>query len=170
MAPPEGAPAETVGQRISALRKQRGMTQDGLALACGVSRSAVAQWETDRAGQLRDNITRIAMALGASVEHLLHGGHAGPTGDEIAMLRLYRACAPEDRSFLLRTARRLARTENASPAHQRDEAKISSPALAGEEGAQPVTVGKVRASSEAPSPTENQRNVRPAEPKLPPAR
>jgi transcriptional regulator with XRE-family HTH domain len=106
------APPETVGQRISALRKQRGMTQDALALACGVSRSAVAQWETDRAGQLRDNITRIALALEASVEHLLHGGHAGTTGDEIAMLRLYRACSPEDRSFLLRTARRLARADS----------------------------------------------------------
>jgi hypothetical protein len=31
------------------------------------------------------------------------------TGDELALLRLYRACDSEDRSFLLRTARKLAR-------------------------------------------------------------
>jgi hypothetical protein len=30
-------------------------------------------------------------------------------GDELALLRLYRECEPEDRQMLLRTARRLAR-------------------------------------------------------------
>jgi transcriptional regulator with XRE-family HTH domain len=106
---PESEPS--VGQRISALRRERGMTQDALAAACDVSRSAVAQWETDRAGQLRGNITRIASALGTSIEYLLQGAgpQASATGDELAMLRLYRACAPEDRTFLLRTARKLAR-------------------------------------------------------------
>jgi transcriptional regulator with XRE-family HTH domain len=102
----------TVGGRIRALRRARGLTQDELALACAVSRSAVAQWETDRAGQLRDNITRIADALGASVEHILQGSEPtglATTGDELAMLRLYQACDPQDREFLLRTAHKLAR-------------------------------------------------------------
>ncbi len=101
----------SVGARIRALRHARGLTQDELAAACNVSRSAVAQWETDRAGQLRGNISRIASALGASVEHLLEGHvpEIGNTGDELAMLRLYRACDPEDRAFLLRTAHKLAR-------------------------------------------------------------
>ena len=102
---------QTVGVRIRTLRRARGLTQDELAAACNVSRSAVAQWETDRAGQLRGNISRIASALGASVDHLLEGHVAdtGNTGDELAMLRLYRACDPEDRAFLLRTAHKLAR-------------------------------------------------------------
>ena len=102
---------DSVGTRIRALRRARGLTQDDLAAACGVSRSAVAQWETDRAGQLRGNITRIAEALDASIEHLLQGARpAEPaTGDELAMLRLYRSCDPEDRAFLLRTAHKLAR-------------------------------------------------------------
>jgi transcriptional regulator with XRE-family HTH domain len=105
-------PPATVGARIRAQRLARGLTQDQLASACGVSRSAVAQWETDRAGQLRGNISRIADALQISVEHLLHGDtlDSGMTGDEMAMLRLYRACDAEDRAFLLRTARKLART------------------------------------------------------------
>jgi transcriptional regulator with XRE-family HTH domain len=98
----------TVGARIKKLRRANGLTQDELAAACDVSRSAVAQWETDRAGQLRENISRIADALGASVEHILHGSTAA-TGDELAMLRLYQACDPEDRAFLLRTAHKLAR-------------------------------------------------------------
>lgn len=101
----------SVGARIRTLRRARGLTQDELAASCDVSRSAVAQWETDRAGQLRGNITRIADALGCSVEHLLQGSDpaSGVTGDELAMLRLYQACDSEDRAFLLRTAHKLAR-------------------------------------------------------------
>ena len=98
----------TVGARIRELRRARGLSQLELAAACNVSRSAVAQWETDRAGQLRENISRIADALGSSVGHLLHGS-AAATGDELAMLRLYQACDPEDRAFLLRTAHKLSR-------------------------------------------------------------
>jgi transcriptional regulator with XRE-family HTH domain len=104
------SPSETVGSRIRALRAAGGLTQEQLAAACGVSRSAVAQWETDRAGQLRGNISRIAAALAVSVEFLLEGERrpSEMTGDELAMLRLYRECDPEDRAFLLRTARKLA--------------------------------------------------------------
>jgi hypothetical protein len=41
---------------------------------------------------------------------LLEGKRPGGdmTGDELAMLRLYRACDPQDRAFLLRTAHKLA--------------------------------------------------------------
>jgi transcriptional regulator with XRE-family HTH domain len=102
---------ETVGARIRALRRARGLTQDQLAIACDVSRSAVAQWETDRAGQLRGNITRIADALATPVEYLLQGEpqRSAISGDELALIRLYRECDPEDRAFLLRTVQRLAR-------------------------------------------------------------
>jgi transcriptional regulator with XRE-family HTH domain len=101
---------DTVGTRIRTFRQALGLTQDQLAASCGVSRSAVAQWETDRAGQLRGNISRIADALRISVEQLLHGERleGGMTGDEMAMLRLYRACDPDGRALLLRTARKLA--------------------------------------------------------------
>lgn len=102
------------GTRIRAARRERGWTQDKLAEAIGVSRSAVAQWETDRAGQVRANLASIAEVLEVSVEYLVHGedrrapAQAG-SADELALLRLYRECAPEDRQILLRTARRLAR-------------------------------------------------------------
>jgi len=48
------------------------------------------------------------------VEYLMNGrakfasAQVG-SGDELAILRLYRECVPEDRQLLLRTARRLAR-------------------------------------------------------------
>jgi transcriptional regulator with XRE-family HTH domain len=109
-----------IGGRIRAARKDRQLTQDALAAAVGVSRSAVAQWETDRAGQITGNLSRIASVLGVNVEWLVHGADlraplAAAGGDELAMLRLYRECDPEDRQFLLRTARKLAKMRR-SPA------------------------------------------------------
>jgi len=103
-----------IGARIRTSREDQGWTQDQLASAVGVSRSAVAQWETGRAGQVTTNLTRVASSLGVGVEFLMYGrDKSAPgqphTGDELAMLRLYRECAPEDRQILLRTARRLAR-------------------------------------------------------------
>ena len=103
----------SIGSRIAELRREKGMSQAELGAATGVSRSAVAQWETDRAGQVTGNLSRIAAVLDVSVEVLLHGpearGQAGLTGDELALLRLYRLCSPEDRADLLREARRRGR-------------------------------------------------------------
>jgi transcriptional regulator with XRE-family HTH domain len=102
-----------IGSRIRNVRRERGWTQDQLANAVGVSRSAVAQWETGRAGQVTGNLTRIAATLEVGVEYLMYGDDKRAAsevqqGDELALLRLYRECSPEDRQLLLRTARRLA--------------------------------------------------------------
>ena len=109
----EMSDTRAIGSRIRAARQDQGWTQDELAAAVGVSRSAVAQWETGRAGQVTANLTRVAAALGTGVEHLMHGREkytAGQVtnGDELALLRLYRECTPADRQLLLRTARRFA--------------------------------------------------------------
>ena len=105
--------ADGAGARIREARRARGMTQQDLAHSVGVSRSAVAQWETDRAGQVRANLSRIAAALGVSVGYLVEGGPladmAACSADELAMLRLYRACSEADRQLLLQTGLRLSR-------------------------------------------------------------
>jgi transcriptional regulator with XRE-family HTH domain len=105
---------QDIGTRIRAGRRERGLTQNQLAALVDVSRSAVAQWETGRTGQITGNLSRIAAALGLGVEYLVHGDdkHAPAQvrqADELALVRLYRECDPEDRQMLLRTARRLAR-------------------------------------------------------------
>ncbi len=101
----------TIGGRIARLRRERGLSQAALAAATGVSRSAVAQWETDRAGQFSGHLTQIASVLDISVDVLLHGvetpGLPGLSGDELALLRLYRECGEADKTELLRLARRL---------------------------------------------------------------
>ena len=102
-----------IGARIKEVRQERGWTQDQLAQAVGVSRSAVAQWETGRAGQITGNLTRIAASLDVGVEFLMYGSDKrapaeARQGDEMALLRLYRECTPEDRQMILRMVRRLA--------------------------------------------------------------
>lgn len=37
----------TLGQRISALRREKGLTQEELATRLGVSAQAVSKWEND---------------------------------------------------------------------------------------------------------------------------
>lgn len=110
MAPRKQLAPESVGQRIRALRLANNLTQDELAAQLSVSRSAIAQWETDRAGQIRENLERISRVLGTSLAYLVSGETGSLQGDELALMRLYRACAPEDRQILLRTAKRLARS------------------------------------------------------------
>jgi transcriptional regulator with XRE-family HTH domain len=110
---PDATPQD-MGTRIRTARRERGLTQDELADRVGVSRSAVAQWETGRTGQVTGNLSRIAGVLEVNVEYLMYGDDKRAVGevrqgDELAMLRLYRECDPEDRQMLLRTARRLAR-------------------------------------------------------------
>jgi transcriptional regulator with XRE-family HTH domain len=105
---------QDIGLHIRAARHERGLTQDELAERVGVSRSAVAQWETGRTGQVTGNLSRIAGALEVNVEYLMYGDDKRAAteigqGDELALLRLYRECDPEDRQMLLRTARRLVR-------------------------------------------------------------
>lgn len=108
-----------IGARIRAAREARGLTQGGLAELVGVSRSAVAQWETGRSGQVGGNLAAIARCLGVSVEHLLLGSGAGQiaqelgwaegmTGDEMALIRLYRQCNPADRAVILHLLRGMA--------------------------------------------------------------
>jgi len=108
-------PVAGVGTRIRAARQVAGLTQAELATAVGVSRSAVAQWETDRAGQVGVNLAKVAAVLRVSTEHLLRGafptegGSSAEDASELALLRLFRVCHGEDRQILLRMASRFAR-------------------------------------------------------------
>ena len=88
---------EEIGARIAAARQVRGWTQGGLAAQVGVSRSAVAQWETGRAGQVTANLARIAAVLDVGIEHLMRGrtsacptrsGQRRGDGDAAAVSRL----------------------------------------------------------------------------------
>lgn len=70
---------ETFGQRLQALRKSKGLSQDGLAEIVGVSRQAVSKWELNENQPDVDKVILLAQALGVTTDYLLLG--AGPTDD-----------------------------------------------------------------------------------------
>lgn len=62
---------KTIGGRIAALRRQRGMTQEALARALGVSGGAVSKWETDASCPDIALLCPLARALDTNVDTLL---------------------------------------------------------------------------------------------------
>jgi transcriptional regulator with XRE-family HTH domain len=108
MASKKQLPTETVGARIKALRLAADLTQDEFAAKLNVSRSAIAQWETDRSGPGRHTMEHIAKVLNASFGYLASGECGSLMNDELELMRLYRTCSSEDRHMLFLTARRFA--------------------------------------------------------------
>jgi transcriptional regulator with XRE-family HTH domain len=69
----------SMGLRIKTLRESKGLTQQGLADALGVTRAAVSLWELDQTKNIK-NVTMLALVqiLGTTQEYLLFG----PAGDK----------------------------------------------------------------------------------------
>lgn len=67
----------TVGSRIKQAREAKGMSQDTLAKAVGVSRPAVSQWEDESAQPRNNKIPRIAAVLDVTPQWLT----LGPAGE-----------------------------------------------------------------------------------------
>jgi transcriptional regulator with XRE-family HTH domain len=63
----------TVGERIREIREKRGMTQENLAAAAGLSKSFLSEVENDRSNISSQLLLRIANELGASMDYLLDG-------------------------------------------------------------------------------------------------
>ncbi len=60
-----------MGTKIASLRRERGMTQEQLAAALGVSAPAVSKWETDNSYPDITLLCPLARALGTDVDNLL---------------------------------------------------------------------------------------------------
>lgn len=61
---------ECLGQYIAKRRKYMGLTQEELAEKVGVSKSAIAKWETDRGLPDRDNLKRLSVVINVPVEEM----------------------------------------------------------------------------------------------------
>ena len=64
----------TLGEKILALRAQKGMSQEDLATALGVSRQSVSKWETSQSVPDLDKIIRLADLFGVTVDQLVREG------------------------------------------------------------------------------------------------
>lgn len=60
----------SLGRFVSLRRKFLRMTQEELAEKIGVSKSAIAKWETERGLPDRDNLGRLAEVMNVSVDDL----------------------------------------------------------------------------------------------------
>ena len=64
----------TFGEKLKEARKKVGLSQEELAERIGVSRAAVAKWETDKGLPDIDNLKVIAGLLDVSIDYLLDDG------------------------------------------------------------------------------------------------
>ena len=64
---------QTLGKRIGALRREKGLKQDELAEKLGVSPQAVSKWETDQTCPDISLLPLLAQILGITVDELLSG-------------------------------------------------------------------------------------------------
>ncbi len=109
------SPGEILAQRIKALRKMAGLTQEGLAAALCTSRAAVAFWETAREGDIRKYIPRMAALFGVPEETFLNGLDIGEvqanlTSDEADLIRHYRCLTPTQKLAALNKVRKMIKT------------------------------------------------------------
>ena len=64
---------ETIGKRICALRKEKGMKQEELAQKLDVSSQAVSKWENDQTCPDISLLPRLAEVFGVTTDYLLTG-------------------------------------------------------------------------------------------------
>ena len=59
---------DRIGQRIAALRKQQGLTQEELAIRAGLQRTHIGRIEAGRYAVTLETVQAIAQALGMTVD------------------------------------------------------------------------------------------------------
>ena len=87
----------TFGEKLQRLRAQRGLSQDALAEALGVSRQAVSRWERDETLPETEKVIRLSRYFQISIDDLLL--EKAPVPERPALVRLHAWWA--DRSWLL---------------------------------------------------------------------
>lgn len=63
----------SIGERITTLRKERGLSQGELARALDISRQAVSKWENDTSSPDTLKLIKLAEVLDTEVEYLATG-------------------------------------------------------------------------------------------------
>ena len=66
-------PLERLSDNVRKIRKDRGLSQEQLALQADIDRSYISQLERGTRNVAFENILKIARALGVSLSHLVEG-------------------------------------------------------------------------------------------------
>ncbi len=75
----------TIADRIQSLRKSKGMSQEELADAAGVSRQAVSKWESEQSVPDIDKIVILSEIFGVTTDYILKGIEPIETNDHKTM-------------------------------------------------------------------------------------
>ena len=75
----------TLGERLTALRKEKGMSQDALAGILGVSRQSVSKWETDASIPDLDNLVRLSDLFEVTLDELVRGKKPERPAEKVAL-------------------------------------------------------------------------------------
>ena len=72
----------TTGEKIAALRRKKGITQEQLSEILNVSRQSVSRWEMDAAFPETEKLIRLSRLLECSIDFLLNNEMQEKTADE----------------------------------------------------------------------------------------
>ena len=95
-------------ENLRVLRNAKGMSQQQLADAIGVSQQAIHQYETDKVEPDLENLIRLADALEVSVDLLIGHQPVDPTSnnlisnEEYSIIEIYRALDSYDKKTIAR--------------------------------------------------------------------
>jgi transcriptional regulator with XRE-family HTH domain len=106
--PPLDFGGETLGERLTRLRKQRGYTQVEFAEKVGITQVLISMYETDRRQFSVEMAIRFAMALDVSLDELLHpktkkASGRTPSRKVLRRLEEIEKLPPHKQNYLLRT-------------------------------------------------------------------
>ena len=83
---------ERIGEKIYNLRKEKGVSQEGLALELGVARQTVSKWEMDATQPTLENVECMCKFFGVSVSYFFENSEEGAGANEEGQ---FSAAAPE---------------------------------------------------------------------------
>lgn len=107
-------PNPSLGSRVRALRKERGLTQATAAEDIGIARGTLASIETGSDLPGRETLAAIATYYGRSIDYLVDGqcASSAPSAsqviddpNEIALINFWRGLTTEERKHMLRLLR-----------------------------------------------------------------
>lgn len=78
-----------LSDRIQQLRKQRGISQEGLADQLGVSRQAVSKWESEQSIPDLDKIILLSEYFGVTTDYLLKGIEEADNGKQLPNANIF---------------------------------------------------------------------------------
>lgn len=109
----------SIAARVSALRAARRISQQALALECGVSQPTIANIERGRTLEIKGYVLEsLARALNTTTQYILEGDRQGGVDDaatQAELVGIWQKLPQTHRDTLLQTARGLLRAAEITP-------------------------------------------------------